>query len=138
MKKSILLLPIFILSFSLSLFAQQKDSLLKFPILVKFNSICCGVPSDSLLRKSIIGFKRKNKLKQITAFKISPMGKEGEYYLGFMLKEISNKKRLSFIQTLSKIIPLMNDKGIAVLEQDFLYNKTDYPKNVSIEKVVFK
>lgn len=138
MKKSILLLPIFILSFSLSLFAQQKDSLFKFPILIKFNSICCGVPSDSLLRKSIIGFKRKNKLIQIAAFKISPMGKEGEYYLGFTLKEVSNKKRSSFIQSLSEIIPLMNDKGIAVLERDFLYNKADYPTNVRIEKVVFK
>ena len=138
MKQTLLLFTVFIFIFISSANAQQKDSTLQFPLLVRFNSFCCGVPDDSLLRKSILKFNKKHKIKRITAFRISPMGKEGEYFLGFMLKELSQKKKIIFIKTLIPIIPLMNDKGVAVLEQDFLYNKTDYSTNVSFEKVVFK
>ena len=57
MKKYILIL-LFVLPFINSK-AQEKDSTIQYPIVVKFQSKCCGVPDAAPLKKAILKFKKK-------------------------------------------------------------------------------
>ena len=136
-----MLKQLFFLLFLSSLFlighAQKKDSIVKYPLVVKFASVCCGVPSDSLLKKEIKSFKKRNKIKSISADKISPMGREGEYWLGFSLREVPKSKRKIFIEKICAITSKMNDKGNAFCEKNVIANRYSMPGNVDFKKIRF-
>lgn len=100
--------------------AQDKDST-DYPIVLKFSSIGMGVPRDEPLRNCINSFKKKNKVKKILAKRIGPMGKEGEYWLAFSLKELTKKQKTNFKGQLKTATAKMTDKG-----------KVDYEENVKI------
>ena len=105
-----LLLSIFLLTIAQVLTAQ--DSLkTTYPLVISFQSECCGVPSQTSVRNFIISFKKKYKIKKITANHIGPMGREGEYYLAFGLKELSKKRAKEFIAKIKLIKKLPADKG---------------------------
>ncbi len=124
MKITTLLAVFFLLA--LQHLVAQDSSVTRYPVVVSFHSICCGVPSDSTIVSYIRAFKKKNKLKSITATHIGPMGKEGEYYLAFSLKELSKKQVKSFISGLKKVKKLPEETGeISFLEN---YNIHDKPK----------
>ena len=90
-----------------------------YPVLVSFSSECCGVPSNTPVMKLVQSFKKQYHIKNIAADEIGPMGKEGEYYLAFKLKELTKKQKTSFIAQLKKIVPTMTDKGSAsVMENE--------------------
>ena len=117
MKKIFLLLCI--ISLKVISFAQSKSD--TYSVTINFNSVCCGVPDSKQLFNEIILFKKKNKIKTIAYEKTAPLGKEGEYMLGFMLKELSKKQKVLFIDLLKKTVPLLTDKknnssGNAVME----------------------
>jgi hypothetical protein len=117
--------------------ASFTDSTLNYPIVVKFQSICCGVPSASPLEKMISTFKRKQHLKKISAYKIGPLGREGEYVLAFPLLEMSIKKRQKFIGKVKTIVPKMKDKGNAEFEINYSTNTSSLPSSVNIEKIFY-
>ena len=81
-------------------FGQQSDSTLKYAVVIKFQSICCGVPNAAPLKKFVSKFKKEYHTKTIRADKIGPMGREGEYYLGFNLKELTRKQKHYFLNAL--------------------------------------
>ncbi len=82
-----------------------------YVITVSFYSKCCGVPDSKPLFDSIVRFKKKNKIKTITYDRLGPLGKEGEYQLGFLLKELSKKQRANFITMVEKITPTLIGSG---------------------------
>lgn len=120
------------LAFSGSAFAQKSET---YPVVISFNSFCCGVPSDTPLVKMIKAFKKQYKIKQVTADKIGPMGREGEYYLAFRLKEFSKAQKLKFIQQLKKTALIMKDQGSAELKENETINKADLSPRASVSSV---
>lgn len=115
-------------------FAQKVNS---YPVVVSFNSMCCGVPKSGPVMSFIKTFKKQNKIKSIAVDSIGPMGKEGEYYLAFRLKELNKAQKIKFIQQLKKIAPTMVDKGSAAIEENMVIDKTSLsPRAVIITKVL--
>jgi hypothetical protein len=110
-------------------FAQNTDT---YPVLVSFNSECCGVPSDTALMNMIQRFKKQNKIKQVTADKIGPMGREGEYYLAFRLKEFSKTQKIKFIQQLKKTAATMKDKGSAEVRENETVDKAGFSRGTAV------
>ena len=117
--------------------AQTKDSIVHYPIVIQFQSVCCGVPSEAPLISFIKTFKRNNKIKKITAYKIGPLGREGEYNVGFKLTELNRAQKRSFIKKIKLLVPKLNDKGLAVVNEMETINLTSYPSNVSVERVKY-
>ena len=101
---------------------------------VQFNSQCCGVPNASPLVECIASFKNKNKIKKIVYYLISPMGREGEYYMAFQLTELSKKQVSLFIKQIDATVLLMKDKGNATTEQNLVVNKSTLSSRTTITK----
>ncbi len=112
MKKFITLIVTLIV-LTINVAAQQKVT---YPAVITFNSMCCGVPSDAPVMKFIKSFKKQYKIKKIAVDRIGPMGREGEYYLAFKLKELTKAQKQKFISQLKKIVPTMVDQGSAELK----------------------
>lgn len=106
-----------------------------YPVLVSFNSICCGVPDSGPIMKLVNTFKKQNRIKHIVADNIGPMGKEGEYYLAFRLKELNKTQRIKFIQQLKKIAPTMLDKGTADIKENISVDKAGLSRGATIISV---
>ncbi len=131
------LFTILIIIFSQFVYAQQKDSLLSYPIAVRFQSICCGVPDETPLRKMVLSFKKKNRLKHIASYHIGPLGREGEYIVGFPLNEMTQKQKKNFIKKIKITVPKLKDKGKAIYEEPFSVSTQNLPSNLSIERIDF-
>ncbi len=117
--------------------AQETGNLVTYPVLIKFQSQCCGVPDDAPLRAFIRNFKKQNKIRKITAVKIGPMGKEGEYWLAFSLKGMTKKQKLSFIKKVQPVTLKMVDTGIATCETGVKVTPADLPSRATMETVQF-
>lgn len=113
--KQIILLIGFAALFTSTAVARQTT----YTVLLSFKSSCCGVPSDEPLMKMIKKFKKQYHLKSISADHIGPMGREGEYYLGFRLKEMNKVQKAAFIKQLDKLVPLMKDRGAVSVERNY-------------------
>lgn len=136
MGKILSILPFLSICLAFSARAQAPDSATRtYALVVQFQSVCCGVPDDAPLQKAIRQFRKKYKTRRITADKIGPMGREGEYYLAFRLKELSPKQKNLFIKKLEQVAPQLKDRGQAVIEKNMQVRMADLPANVSIEKM---
>ena len=113
--------------------AQTKDSIIHYPIVVEFQSVCCGVPSEAPMVSFLKNFKRTNKIKKIKVYKIGPLGREGEYHLGFKLTEFNRAQKKSFIKKLKQIVPKLKDKGLAVVKENVDLNLSNFSSNVTVE-----
>lgn len=114
MKKIFFILSIYILA-AVSAFAQKSTT---YPVVITFNSICCGVPSSEPVTKLVQRFKKQYKIKKVSADRIGPMGREGEYWLAFGLKEFSKVQKIKFIEELKKTAATMTDKGTAEVREN--------------------
>ena len=110
-------------------FAQKGTT---YPVVVSFGSMCCGVPSNGPILKLIKNFKIQYKIKQVTVDSIGPMGREGEYYLAFRLKEFSKSQKIKFIQQLKKTAATMKEQGYAEIRENETVNKTDLSSGTTI------
>jgi hypothetical protein len=112
MKKIIMLI---LLSFiTVSSIAQIN----KYRVVVKFGSMCCGVPSNKPLLDYVAAFKKKNKIKKIICDSIGPMGKEGEYDMAFTLKELKKKQVEVFVKEVTTLASTMKEQGYANVEEN--------------------
>jgi len=109
----------------------------KYPVVIKFQSICCGVPDDAPLNEMIKKFKKQYKIKTLIATRIGPMGKEGEYYLAFSLKGLTAKQKLNFKKKIRSLVPTMKDNGVAALEENISINAADLPSRATSTTVNF-
>lgn len=98
---------------------QAQTNIKTYKVSVAFNSIGMGVPDEKPLVDYIKKFKKTNKIKFIAADRIGPLGREGEYKLGFSLKELKKAQQAAFIKGLKVVVSKMKDRGIAeVAEND--------------------
>ena len=109
--------------------AQNRDSII-YPVTIQFLSECCGVPGDAPLKKFLKDFKKQHKIKSLAAWHIGPMGREGEYYLAFPLKELNKKQALLFTDKIK-------DRGSAVCVENMKIAADELPARASTEKVIF-
>ena len=112
--------------------AQSQKTVYRY--VVKFNSECCGVPSATPLVNSVLKFKKKNNIKKLAYYKISPMGREGEYYMAFQLKELTEKKLVMFMKEINATVLKMKDKGSATTEENVILDKQDLSGRITITK----
>jgi transcriptional regulatory protein LevR len=110
--KTIILLTLTLLS--LKSFSQKTT----YRVVVKFGSMCCGVPSDKPLLDYITAFKKKNKIKKINSDRIGPMGKEGEYDMAFSLKELKKQQVEIFVKEVTTLAATMKEQGYANVEEN--------------------
>ena len=110
-------------------FAQNSET---YAVVVSFNSMCCGVPSNEPVMKLIKRFKKQYKIKQVTVDSIGPMGREGEYYLAFRLKELSKSQKIKFIQQLKKTAEAMKDKGSAEVRENEIVDKAGFSRGTAV------
>jgi len=122
---------------TLCTYSQNNKDSTTYPVVVQFQSECCGVPDEAPLLKFIRTFKKENKIKKIKALHIGPMGKEGEYYLAFTLTELKKKQKQTFIRKLKLVASRMKDKGSASVEEQMLLVKTELPSRVVFEKKIY-
>ena len=113
------------------------DTVMNYPIAVKFQSVCCGVPSDVPLQKAIKIFKTKYKINIIDAIHIAPLGREGEYDLAFPLNELSDAQKKAFIKMLKSTVKKMTNKGKASIQLNASYNPSSLPSRVQYNRVGF-
>ena len=109
--------------------AQSTET---YPVIVSFNSMCCGVPSNEPVMKLVKTFKKQNKIKQVAVDSIGPLGREGEYYLAFRLKEFSKAQKIKFIQQLKNTATGMKERGFADIKENETVNKADLSGRSSI------
>ena len=115
---------------------SQPESV-KYPLVIKFQSICCGVPDDAPLKEMIRKFKKQYRIKSIKATHIGPMGKEGEYYLAFSLKGMTSKQKEIFKKKIRSIVPSLKDNGTASLEENIIITTADLPSRATSTTVKF-
>lgn len=96
----------------------QAQSVKNYRVTVAFNSIGTGVPNNKPLISYINKFKKTYKIKAIIAEQIGPLGREGEYKLGFMLKEMNKSRQALFIKGLTNVVATMKDRGMAELAEN--------------------
>ena len=130
MKKIIILSAV--LFTSILTFAESPSDTYRY--VVQFHSQCCGVPGAAPLINCITSFKKKNKIKKVTYYLISPMGKEGEYYMAFQLTELSKKQVALFIKQVDATAIKMKDKGSATTEQNMAVNKESLSSRTTTTK----
>lgn len=119
----------FISLFTITAYSQKISS---YPVVVSFNSMCCGVPNSRPVMKLVNNFKKQYKIKRIVVDSIGPMGREGEYYLAFRLKEMTHAQKIKFIERLKKMAPTMIDKGSAEIKENVVINKSDLSSRTGI------
>ena len=110
-------------------FAQNSET---YAVVVSFNSVCCGVPSNEPVMKLIKSFKKQYKIKKIAVDSIGPMGREGEYYLAFRLKEFSKSQKIKFIQQLKKTAVTMKDEASAEVRENETVDKAGFSRGTTV------
>ena len=111
----------------------QSDSSRNYKMVVSFNSFASGVPGSKPLTDYIAKFRKANKIKSISADRIGPLGREGEYKLAFSLKELTRKQRVLFISRVKKVVATMKERGSANVEENVVFLKADLPSRATIE-----
>jgi hypothetical protein len=115
--KKVILLSFLLLS--LNSFAQKTT----YRVVVKFGSMCCGVPSNKPLLDYVAAFKKKNKIKKMACDSIGPMGKEGEYDMAFTLRELKKKQVDIFVKEVTALATTMREQGYTNVEENIEVDK---------------
>jgi hypothetical protein len=113
------LITLSLLLLSLNTFAQKTT----YRVVVKFGSMCCGVPSNKPLLDYVAAFKKKNKIKKIVCDSIGPMGREGEYDMAFTLKELKKTQVPIFVKEITTLATTMKEQGYANVEESVEIDK---------------
>ncbi len=124
-----------ILFIAMATTGARAQKIYSYPVIVSFNSMCCGVPDSRPVMKLVRSFKKQYKIRRIAVDSIGPMGKEGEYYLAFRLKEMTQAQKIKFIGQLKKIVPTMVDRGSADIKENTTINKSDLSSRAGITTI---
>ena len=115
----------------------KADTVFKYAVAIKFQSVCCGVPSDVPLQKAIKSFKSKNKIKVIDAVRIGPLGREGEYDICFQMNEMNARQKKAFIKIIKTTVKKLKNRGKAVMELNATYDTAALPSRIQFDPVGF-
>ena len=116
----------------------QSDQERKFPLVVEFASFCCGTPDSKPVTDYVKCFRKKNKTGEITAYRIGPVGREGEYYLAFPLTELTQKQVEKFTSGIECIKILPGDKGGINYHKDFTIDTKRFAGRLQPTETILK
>ncbi|MEQ1553432.1 MAG: hypothetical protein ABL929_04585 [Ferruginibacter sp.] len=132
MKKITALITLLIIT--MNLVAQTETN--NYRLIIKFGSIGTGVPENKPLLTYIANFKKKNKIKKIAYNNIGPMGREGEYYMAFYLKELKKKQAEIFVKEISEIASKIKEKGTIEVVENEKIDITTLSARQTITKII--
>ena len=89
--------------------AQNKNAV-KYDVIVSFGSMCCGTASDDFLKDFVKNYNRENK-DSINGWLLGGCGREGEYYILFLLATLKDEKKINLKEELKKLIDEQNKKN---------------------------
>ena len=84
------------------------------------------VRSNQPVLAYVESFKKKYKIKKIKYDRIGPMGREGEYYMAFPLKELTKKQQTVFVKNVTAIAAKLKDRGYASTEENESFSKSEF------------
>ena len=116
---------------------QKMEEERKYPIVIAFGSIGTGVPDAKPLEEFVVKFKKDNKVKALSADKIGPLGREGEYKICFLLSELYDNQKTKFIDSLKEVVTKLNDRGYATLNFDEVIDRETLGSRATIEPIKY-
>lgn len=116
--------------------AKAQAGTTTFPVTVYFGSIGTGIPSDKPLKDFITCFKKGCKVKQVIAYHIGPLGREGEYKMAFPLTGMNKAQKESFISQLKDVVPKMNERGHADLAENDTIDMSKLGRATSTKEIL--
>ncbi len=108
------------------------------PIVLQFNSLCCGVPNDDAVKETIHELLKENDLNYLDGWKLSPMGKEGEYWICFENTRSLRKIKQELTIQLDSLCRANHETGYLTLEKSFKINTTALPSQAKWERMLFE
>lgn len=119
MKKLLFALPVFVLLANCDAQATKKDTpttMTKTPtdantsvVVLDYNSVCCGPPSEMPVVNFIQNFVKANKTAKPVVYKKSGLGREGEFKLYIMLNGFNPMSVKPFLAGLQKTVSDQNN-----------------------------
>jgi hypothetical protein len=88
--------------------AQKKNSKqVDYDVALHFNSICCGAPDNSFLKKFLKGFNKANKV-TVKAFIVGGCGREGEFKILLSYSALGKTTSAKLKTQLDALVPKQN------------------------------
>jgi hypothetical protein len=109
-----------------------------FPLVVQFNSFCCGVPDEKPFRDTIHQVLVRANQPKLIAWKLSPMGKEGEYWICFEEKGSFRLLQSELMEAVKQFANQPQDRGGISIDSHLLIDPVRLPKQSTWEKLVFE
>jgi hypothetical protein len=94
----------------ISITATARQDTSRYALILDFYSIGTGTPGDQPLKNFIANYRKKNKLKPLSATRVGGLGREGEYAIILPLKELTASQRKQFVASLTKALPTLKSK----------------------------
>ncbi len=115
---------------------SQATTSRTYKVYLYFYSIGAGTADAGPVTGYIREFKAANGIASVKADKIGPLGKEGEYALGFELKEMNAGQQASFISGITQKAKSIKDRGASVnVETNYSIRTDSLPFRATIETV---
>lgn len=121
------------LIFSANIFAQTDST--RYKAVVQFGSRGDGVASNDAILSYVKTFKKTYKVKAIKYDRIGPMGREGEYWMAFSLRELTAKQRAVFIKKLKSVTAAMKGRGYAGVEENVAVASAEFAAKTTHNKL---
>jgi hypothetical protein len=125
-----------LISFLFTFFIALATTAQNYPAVIKFTSECCGVPDSKPVFEFVRSFRKQHKIKKVIAYRIAPLGREGEYDLAFPLKEMTKSQSRLFRTKLTQVCSKLKGQGKATVAENETINKADLPQRATIEKII--
>jgi hypothetical protein len=98
-----------------------------FELVVQFNSFCCGVPDEEPIRDVIHQVLVEEDVSGIIGWKLSPMGKEGEYWICFQSDRSFNSIKPRLTEALTELVKKPQETGSITLDSNLMLNQINLP-----------
>jgi hypothetical protein len=108
------------------------------PLVVQFNSFCCGVPDEQPLQEAIHQVLVNEKKSGILAWKLSPMGKEGEYWICFQTDRTFRSLKHKLIDAIEEVAKQPQERGGITLDSNLNFQQRSIPQQAKWESIWFE
>jgi hypothetical protein len=109
-----------------------------FPLVMQFNSYCCGVPDEQPIRDAIHELLIREKKSKLIAWKLAPMGKEGEYWICFQSDRTYRSLQHKLIDAIEAVTMQRQERGGITLDSNIILQRTSIPQQAKWESIWFE
>lgn len=109
-----------------------------FALVIKFNSVCCGVPDEQPLRDVIHQIVSDEDESGFIGWKLSPMGKEGEYWICIQGDRKFRSLQSKLTDAVSELAKQPQERGGISLDSNFVLQSSSIPQQAKWESIWFE